>query len=80
MLSYSFLENWIFGFGFTFWIQGVKMGTQLDRIEARLSVIEEILSRLLEALDTENDDEKLAEKSAATLDNLDDNPYHYQSL
>ena len=56
------------------------MGTQLDRIEARLSVIEEILSRLLEALDTENDDEKLAEKSAATLDNLDDNPYHYQSL
>ena len=56
------------------------MGTQLDRIEARLSVIEEILSRLLEALDTENDDEKIEQNSAATLDNLDDNHSHYETL
>ena len=56
------------------------MGTQLDRIEARLGAIEEILSRLLEALDTENDDEKIEQNSATTLDNLDDNPCHYQSL
>lgn len=71
------MDFWILD---SFWIQGGKMGTQLDRIEARLSAIEEVLSRLLEALDTENDDENSAKNSETTLDNLDDNPYHYQSL
>ena len=56
------------------------MSTQLDRIEARLDTIEEILSHLLEALDTENDDEKSEKNSLTTLDNIDDNPCHYQSL
>lgn len=56
------------------------MGTQLDRIEARLAVIEGILSRLLDALETEEDSSENGQKSQTTLDNLDDNPCHYQSL
>lgn len=58
------------------------MSPQLDRIEQRLKTIEEVLMKLLDAL--EEDDGETSknsdQNSLQTLENLDDNPCHYQSL